>query len=111
MLHLVVSLEPDLAQKVEPEKGECHNPDGEVYFPVENAPVVGLVGNAEELESEGNLNESQNHLDGVEPSSALWKILQQAWHKGKYCEWQGKCSGEGEHCYDWLPNFALCALY
>ena len=109
MLDLVVSLEPDLAQKVEPEEGECHDPDGEVDFPVEDAPVVGLVGNAEELESECHFNESENYLHGIEPASAL-ELLEQGREHCENRERQGECHREGQHCHHRCPEFTLGGL-
>ena len=54
--------EADLSDEVKAEKGEYRNPDGEVNLSVEKAPVVCLVSDAEELESEGNLDESEDYL-------------------------------------------------
>ena len=63
MLDRFVVLETDLSKKIEPEKSEYYDPYCKVYLSVEDAPVVCLVCNAEELQSEGDLDESENNLD------------------------------------------------
>ena len=62
-----IILELELAQEVESQQAEHHDPDGKIDLPVKKTPVVSLVGHAEELESQGDLDESKHDLDTVEP--------------------------------------------
>ena len=62
-----VVAETDLAEEVDAQEDEEHNPDGEEYLAVEDAPAVGEVGDGEEFKREDELDEAQDDLDGVEP--------------------------------------------
>ncbi len=62
MLHRFIMRETYLAEQIKSEKGEHHNPYGKVNLPVEDTPVVCLVCNAEEFESERDLHEAENDL-------------------------------------------------
>ena len=69
--------ETDLSEEIESEECEHHDPDSEIYLSVEDPPVVSLVSNAEELETESNLYESEHNLDRVKPASAaLLELLE-----------------------------------
>ena len=63
MLDRFVVLETDLSKKIESEKSEYNDPYCKVYLSVEDAPVVCLVCNAEELQSESYLYKTENNLD------------------------------------------------
>ena len=67
MLQRGVIRKADLSEKVQTQKCEDDNPDCKIDFPVQKTPVVGLVGNAQELESKSHFNESQHYLHGVQP--------------------------------------------
>ena len=62
-------LELDLAEEVEAKECEHYDPDCEVNLSVKDTPVVSLVSNAEELQTEGNLDESEDNLHRVEPAT------------------------------------------
>ena len=110
MLHRSVVLEADLAQQVEAQQGEHHDPDGEVYLPVEQPPVIGLVGGAEELEAEGDLDEAQHDLDAVEPAAALRQAAQQRREQREQREGQCKGQRERQHRDHRRPEFTLGGL-
>ena len=108
MLYWFVVLESDLAEKIEAEKSEYHNPYSEIYLSVENTPMVGLVSDAEELESERDLDESEHDLHRVEPSAAaLLELLEKRRGECKYGERKGKCDRECKHGHHRLPELAL----
>ena len=56
MLYRLIVLETDLAEKVKTEKSEYNDPDSKIYLSVENSPMVSLVSDTEELESECDFN-------------------------------------------------------
>ena len=62
MLDRRVSLELDLAEKVETEECEHNDPYSKVNLSVKDTPVVSLVSNAEELQTESYLDESEDNL-------------------------------------------------
>ena len=70
-------LKTNLAEKVQSQQGEAHDPNAEIDLTVEQAPVVGLVGNAQELESQRHFNETQNDFHWVHPSTAFGQTLEQ----------------------------------
>ena len=90
--------------QVESQQGEYRYPQGEVDFTVEDAPVVGLVGYAEELETEGELDEAEYHLHRVEPAAALGQFVEQRGEERQDGERQGESYREGEHRDDGLPE-------
>ena len=110
MLHLVIMSELDLAQQIETEKSEDHNPDGQVDLSVKKSPVIGLVGRREKLETKSNLYESNNDLYSIEPSSALRQLLQQRGEEGEYRKRKRKGYRERQHRDDWRPELTLCRL-
>ena len=67
MLQRRVIRKADLAQKVQTQKCEDDNPDCKIDLSVQQTPVVGLVSNAQELESKSHFYESQHYLHGVQP--------------------------------------------
>ena len=62
MLYRLVMLESDLAQKVKSQKSEYYNPYCKIYLSVKYSPMICLVCNAEELQTQCYLHESQNNL-------------------------------------------------
>ena len=67
MLQWGVIRKADLAEKVQTQKCEDDNPDCKIDLSVQKTPVVGLVGNAQELESKSHFYESQHNLYRVQP--------------------------------------------
>ena len=59
MLYRLVMCEAYLSEQIQTKKCEHYNPYCKINLSVEDAPVVSLVGNAEELESESDFNESE----------------------------------------------------
>ena len=106
MLHLAVRLKPDLAEQVQTEQGEYHNPDCEINLPVQKTPMISLVRHAEELQTESNLDESEHNLHGVQPAAAL-ELLQQRREHRENREWQCEGHREGKHCHHRSPELAL----
>ena len=95
MRNIVIMSELELAKKVETEEGKYYNPDGEIYFSVEESPVICLVCHAEELESECYLDESHYDLHCIEPAAtALSQILEKRREESKECERKGECKLE-----------------
>ena len=103
-------LESDLAQQVQAQQGEAYDPDGQIDFAVQQVPVVGLVGHAQEFQAQGHFYEAQHHLDAVEPAAALGELLQRRREKGQQGKGQGEGNGEGQHSDHGGPEFALRAL-
>ena len=66
--------------------------------------MVGLVGYAEELETEGELDEAEYHLHRVEPAAALGQFVEQRGEERQDGERQGESYREGEHRDDGLPE-------
>ena len=62
MLYRLVVRKTNLSEQIQSQKGKYHNPDCKVNLPVEYAPVVGLVSNAQELEAKRNLYETEHDL-------------------------------------------------
>ena len=62
MLYRLIVLKSDLAEEVETEQCEYYDPDCKVNLSVKESPMVSLVSNAEELETESNLDETENNL-------------------------------------------------
>ncbi len=110
VLKLRIVFETQFSKQVEAQEGEYHNPKGKVYLPVKDAPVICLVRRAEELESQRQFNESKDNLDTVQPSAALWQVLQKAWEKSQEGERKGECNGEGQHCDHRCPELSLGRL-
>ena len=52
--------------------------------------MVGLVGYAEELETEGELDEAEYHLHRVEPAAALGQFVEQRGEERRDGERQGE---------------------
>ncbi len=51
-----------LTQQIETQQREYDDPYRQIDLSVEQIPVIGLVGDAEELEAQRDLDEAQNHL-------------------------------------------------
>ena len=62
MFNWLVVLETDLSEEVETEECEYYDPDCKIYLSVEESPVICLVSDAEELQSESDLDKSENNL-------------------------------------------------
>ena len=78
MLHRLVILKADLAEKIKTEKGEYNDPYCKINLSVKNAPMVGLICYAEEFKTKGHLYESKYDLHSVKPAtSALLEFLQE----------------------------------
>ena len=106
VLNLAVVSKAELAQEVEAKECEYHNPDCKVDLAVEQSPAVSLVGGAQELEAESNLDKSEYNLHRVEPATALWHLLQHRREECKECKWQCKGGREGQHRKNWRPDIA-----
>ena len=99
------------AEEVEAQEGENHNPNGEIHLTVEQPPVIGLVGGAEELHSKCELYEAQHNLHRAEPvAAALLELLNQGREEGKQGEWKREGDGERKHGHHRCPEFALGGL-
>ena len=108
---LAIVREAELAEQVEAEHREYHYPKGYVDFAVENAPMVGLVGYGEELETESQLNETEHYLDRVEPSAGLGQVLEQRGEEREEGERKRESRREYEHGDDRLPYGSLRRLH
>ena len=106
VLNFAVVRKLDLAQEVQAEQREDHNPNCEIDLAIEQIPVVNLVGNTEELEAECHLDKAKHNLHRVEPAAALWQLLQQRREECKECKWQRKGCRECQHCDNWRPHLA-----
>lgn len=104
MFHRGVILEAYLPEEIKPQEGEYDYPYGQIDLPVQETPVVSLVRNAQELESQGDLDEAQHYLDTVQPGSAL-EFLQEGREESQYREWKGKGNAEGQHGDHRSPEF------
>ena len=71
-----VVAETYLAEEVEAEEEEDYDPEGDENFAVKDSPSVGEVGYGEEFEGEGEFEESEDHLDGVEPTAGAGHALE-----------------------------------
>ena len=91
MLNLFIVCETDLSEQVESKKRESHNPYSEVNLSVKKPPMIGLIRDAKELESERDLDEPEYHLDTAEPTAAP-ELCQQRREQRKQCERESKCS-------------------
>ena len=92
MLEFVVVSEADLAQQIETQQCEHDDPDRQIDLTVEQPPVVGLVGHTQELETEGDLDKTENDLHGTEPTAALGQVFQQGGKKAKIVKGRAKAS-------------------
>ena len=62
MLYRLIVLETDLAEKVKTEKSEYNDPDSKINLSVKDTPMVSLVSDTEELETECDFNKSEDNL-------------------------------------------------
>ena len=106
VLEFVVMSEADLAQQIEAQQCEHDDPDRQINLAVEQPPVVGLVGHTQELETEGDLDKTENDLHGTEPTAALGQVFQQGGEESENRKRQGKSQRESEHRHDRHPEFA-----
>jgi hypothetical protein len=104
-IDLFVIGEADLAQQVESKESEHHYPDRQVDFTVKDAPVIGLVGHAEEFQAKGYFNEAKDDLHAAKPSAALGQSLQKGGEQGQDGEREGECQGESQHRDHRAPEF------
>ena len=109
LFHLLIVRKADLPEQVEAQQGEDHDPDGEVHFPVQQAPVVGLVRDGEELEAESDFHEAHHDLHGVQPGAAL-HFLQELREQSEDGEGEGEGHREGKHGDHRRPELALGGL-
>ena len=73
--------------------------------------MVGLVGNAQELEAKSDLYESQHNFHTIEPGTGLaLHLLQQRREHRQDRERQGEGDGEGQHSDHRGPELALRGL-
>ena len=82
------------ADKICAQKCKEDYPKAQEHLTVQNMPSVGQVGHREELQREGQLHESQAHLDAIHPVPALGNTLQPSGKKSK--EREGKSQGKGK---------------
>ena len=102
--------ETQLAEQIKAQQREDDDPQRQIYFPVENSPMVGLVGDAEELQSERELQKSQYDLDRIEPASAFGQAVQQRGEQGEQREGQREHDREGQHRENGSPYLARSRL-
>ena len=62
MLYRLVAFEFDLSEEVETKESKYNDPDCKVYLSVKDTPVLCLVSNAEELETESNFDKTEDNL-------------------------------------------------
>jgi len=62
-------VELQFAQQVHPHEKENHDPEGQINFPVEDVPVICLVGDTEKLQSQCQLKETKDYLYRIQPSA------------------------------------------
>ncbi len=108
--HVAVVLELQFAQQIESQQRENGDPQGQIYLAVENAPVVGLVGDAEELKSESQLDESEHHLHRIEPAAALGQRFEPRGEQREERKGQREDHRERQHGYDRRPKLARGGL-
>ena len=75
LTHLVVLFlvmwETKPSDEIGTQQGKDDNPKGEEHLAVENVPSVSQVGHREELEREGQFQETQRNFDAVHPVATL----------------------------------------
>ena len=64
-----------LPEQVKSHHEENNNPERQIDFPVEDMPVIRLVGNAQEFKSERQFQEAQDDLHRIEPSAGFRKVF------------------------------------
>ena len=106
LLDFLFALEADFSEEVKSEQGEAHNPNAEINLAVEQVPVVGLVGYAEEFEAQRDFDEAQHDLHGGEPATTLGQALEQIREEGKQGKRQRKGHCEGKHRHNGSPKLA-----
>ena len=92
VLEFVVVSEADLTQQIETQQCEHDDPDRQIDLTVEQPPVVGLVGHTQELETEGDLDKTENDLHGTEPTAALGRSFSKEGKKAKIVKGRAKAS-------------------
>ena len=97
------------SQEIYSEQTEDHYPQGEECLAVEDMPSIGKVGHRQELQSEGEFDESQYHLHHIHPSSRFRCRFQQTWEHGEESERNGKGDGKSEHTDGGGEDAALSA--
>ncbi len=108
MLHRIVILEPQLAEKIESQKRERDDPYSQINLPVEQSPVIGLVCDTEELEAKCYLDEAQDDLHAVQPRAGLTlHLLQKRREHRQNRERQGEGDGERQHSDHRGPELTL----
>ena len=108
MLHRLVVRKANLSEKIKTQKGKYHNPYCKVNLPVEYAPVVGLVRNAQEFQTKCDFDEAEYNLHRIEPAaSALFELLQKGREESENGERKCKCKREGKHGDHRSPELAL----
>ena len=72
--------------------------------------MVNLVSGGKELETESHLHKAEHDLHGVQPSSALRQVLQQAREHREEHERQGEGQRERQHGHNRSPELALSGI-
>ena len=93
----LVALEFEPATEVGTQESEDDNPQREEHLTVEQMPAIGEIGHGEELQGEGQFDETQHNLQRVHPRPRLRRLFQPGREEGEEREGQGQRQGESEH--------------
>ena len=103
---VVIVRELELAQQVEAQQAEEHDPQGEERLAVQYVPAISQVGHREEFQRKSQFDEAQHHLDDVHPAARPGHGLQPRGEEGEEREGQGQRQGEAEHADGWAHDAA-----
>ena len=92
--------EPKLAQQVEAQQRRQHHPQHDVHVAVEQVPVVGQVGGAQEFQGQHQLHKTQHHLHRVQPAARAGQAFEPRREDSEQREWQRKRQREAKHAHN-----------
>src|SRR5690606_31321696 len=108
LLQWGIAGQPDLAKQLESEQGKNYHPKRNVNNAVDQTPLAGLVGDAEKLQGEGHLQESEGDFDGIQPAARFRQTLDEFGKHGEKSKRQREREGVKEHHGDGLDDLAPC---